>query len=68
MADINRKPISTQISEKLTPDTQKTTGQQIKESVTGTIDRIKAVLTPDSHKSVSQQATDRIRGTRSNHN
>jgi hypothetical protein len=63
MADINRKPISTQISEKLTPDHQKTMGKRIKESVTGGIDHIKAVLTPNSKKSVTQQATDKVRGT-----
>lgn len=60
---MNRKPISTQIAEKVTPDHEKTMGERIKESVTGGIDNIKAVLTPNSQKSVTQQAADKVRGT-----
>ena len=67
MADINRKPISTQISEKVTPDSQKTFGERVKESVTGAIDHAKAVLTPNSQKSVTQQATDKVHGNHNNH-
>ena len=63
MADINRKPISTQISEKVTPDSQKTFGERVKENITGAIDHVKATLTPNSQKSVTQQATDKVHGT-----
>lgn len=62
MSDDNRKDFSTQLSEKVTPDHQKTTGEKIKESVTGVTDRVKAALTPDSQKSVSQQVGDKVRG------
>jgi hypothetical protein len=63
MADNNRKPISTQVSEKMTPDSHKTMGEQIKESITGTFDRVKAAVTPNSEKSLSQQAADKARGS-----
>lgn len=61
MSDSNRKDFSTQISEKVTPDHQKTTGEKIKESVTGVTDRVKAALTPDSQKSIPQQMGDKVR-------
>lgn len=66
MSDSNRKDISSQISEKMTPDSQKTTGEKIKESVTGLTDRVKAAVTPDSQKSVTQQASDKVRGSSDN--
>jgi hypothetical protein len=62
MSDPNRKNISTQISEQVTPEEQKTTGEKIKETVTDVTDRVKAMLTPDSQKSVTQQASDKVRG------
>ena len=62
MSDPNRKDISTQVSEKMTPDHEKTMGERVKESVTGAADRVKAALTPESKKSVTQQATDKVRG------
>ena len=62
MSDANRKNVSTQIAEKTTPDHEKTTGERIKETVTGFTDRVKAAVTPDSQKSVSQQAVDKTRG------
>ncbi len=62
MSDSDRKNISTQVSEKLTPDHQKTTGEKIKETVTGFTDKVKAAVTPDSQKSVTQQASDKVRG------
>ena len=66
MSDSSRKDFSTQIAEKATPDHEKTTGEKIKESVTGSIDRVKAALTPDSKKSVTQQVGDKARGTTDN--
>lgn len=62
MSDSNRKNVSTQVSEALTPDSHKTTGERIKESVTGAIDRVKSAVTPNSEKSVTQQAVDKVRG------
>lgn len=62
MSDSNRKDFTTQIAENATPDHEKTTGEKIKESVTGGIDRVKAALTPDSKKSIPQQMGDKARG------
>jgi len=62
MSDSNRKDFASQVTEKVTPDHQKTTGEKIKETVTGGMDRVKAALTPDSQKSVSQQVGDKARG------
>ena len=68
MSDSNRKDFSTQLSEKMTPDSQKTTGEKIKETVTGVTDRVKAALTPDSQKSIPQQVGDKVRsGTDNDH-
>jgi hypothetical protein len=61
MSDTGRKDFSTQIAEKVTPDHEKTTGERIKESVTGAVDRVKAALTPDAQKSLPQQAGDKLR-------
>jgi hypothetical protein len=65
MSDPGRKSLSRQVTEKTTPDSQKTTGEKIKETLTGTVDRVKAAVTPDSQKSVTQQAADRTRGSTS---
>jgi len=62
MADFGRKSVTTQVTEKVTPQSQKTTGEKVKESVTGALDNAKAALTPDSHKSLPQQAADGTRG------
>ena len=61
MADNNRKPISTQVTERLTPESHKTTGEKIKETLTNVIDKVKGAVTPDSEKSLSQQAADKVR-------
>ena len=63
MSDIGRKNVSTQITEKVTPDSHKTPGEKVKESVTGAVDNVKAALTPDSQKSVPQQVADKTRGS-----
>jgi len=62
MSDSGRKDLSTQITEKATPQEHKTVGEKVKESVTGAMDRVKAAITPDSEKSVTQQAADKARG------
>ena len=67
MADDGRKPISTQLSEKVTPEHHKTTGEKVKEFVTDTVDRVKAAVTPNSEKSLTQQAADSVRGTHDQH-
>ncbi len=62
MSDNNRKPLTTQASERLTPDSHKTTGEKIKEGLTNIVDKVKSTVTPDSEKSVSQQTADKVRG------
>ena len=66
MSDSHRKNISTQLKEKVTPQSEKTTMQKLKESVTGSVDRVKAAVTPESHKSTSQHVADKIRGEHDN--
>ena len=63
MSDSIRKPLSTQVTEKMTPDSHKTVGEKVKESVTGVTDRVKAAVTPETEKSVTQQAADKARGS-----
>ena len=67
MADNGRKNFSTQMAEKLTPDAQKTVGEQVKEAVTGNVDRLKAAVTPNAQKSIPQQLADKIRGEPQHH-
>ncbi len=67
MTDIGRKDVSTQIAEKTTPQSQKTTGEKVKESVTGAIDKAKAVVTPNSQKSTTQQVVDSSHGNHHSH-
>jgi len=62
MSDATRKNIAPQVTEKLTPDEQKTTGEKVKEGVTGALDRAAAAITPDSKKSLPQQVSDKARG------
>ena len=67
MADNNRKSITTQVSERLTPESHKTTGEKIKEKFTNMVDKVKSVVTPDSEKSLSQQAADKVRSDVDSH-
>jgi putative IMPACT (imprinted ancient) family translation regulator len=62
--DQNRKPLTTKLSDKLTPEQHKTTGERIKESFTDAVDNVKAFLIPNSEKSVTQQASDSVSGTK----
>lgn len=61
MSDPSRKDFSTQVSEKLTPETQKSTGEKIKEKLTDMTDDVKRVFTPNSEKSLTQQAADSVK-------
>jgi translation elongation factor EF-1beta len=61
MSDANRKNISQQLKEKITPESEKTTFQKVKEHVSDGIDRVKAAITPEQHKSTTQQIADKIR-------
>ncbi|RUP50279.1 heat shock protein 9/12-domain-containing protein [Jimgerdemannia flammicorona] len=61
MSDHDRKGLTEQAKEKVTPDTQKSYAQQATEQVSGTTDRLKASLTPETHKSPQQSALDTAR-------
>ncbi len=61
MSDVSRKPLSNQISEKLTPQSEKSTPQKISETVTGLADKVAAKITPNHEKSTTQQVVDKTR-------
>ncbi|KAG7193235.1 uncharacterized protein KQ657_000997 [Scheffersomyces spartinae] len=60
MSDAGRKPISTKLSESLTPDSQKTTTEKVKESVTGQADKFAAAVQPQQEKSFAQTVSDDV--------
>ncbi|KAG4437719.1 hypothetical protein IFR05_006802 [Cadophora sp. M221] len=62
MSDAARKGLGEQVQEKITPQSQKSTGQVIGENLTGAGDNIAATLQPNSEKSTTQKAGDSIRG------
>ncbi|KAF8461132.1 putative chaperone/heat shock protein Hsp12 [Kalaharituber pfeilii] len=61
MSDTGRKDFSTKAHEKITPDTQKSTYDKTKETVTDTADRVAANTQSDSNKSVTQETFDKSR-------
>ncbi|KAF2749203.1 putative 12 kDa heat shock protein [Sporormia fimetaria CBS 119925] len=61
MSDSLRKPLSDQVGEKITPDSQKSSLDQAKESVTGAADRAAGAVQPDSNKSAGQKLGDSTR-------
>merc|ERR1711939_721624 len=52
-----------QAQEKLTPQSQKSTGQVIGENLTGAGDKVAAAVQPSSEKSTTQKAGDSVRGS-----
>lgn len=60
MADSGRKDFSQKISEKITPQSEKSMYDKTKESVTDTADKIANELTPDNQKSFSQSVGDSV--------
>ncbi|CAL3964311.1 hypothetical protein PZA11_001703 [Diplocarpon coronariae] len=62
MSDGLRKDFSTQASEKMTPDSSKTTTEKIGENLTGAGDKVASAVQPSSEKSTTQKAGDSIRG------
>jgi len=63
MSDNMRKGLGEQAGEKLTPQSQKSTGQVISENVSSTGDKIAGAVQPNSEKSTTQKLGD---STRSN--
>ncbi|CAN9104685.1 unnamed protein product [Alternaria alternata] len=62
MTDAFRKDTHTKLGEKMQPQSSKSTGTKIKESITGTGDKIAREAQPDSSKTNTVQSTmDKIR-------
>lgn len=59
MSDLGRKNLSDKISEKVTPDSQKSVLQQGTEAVSGAADKVAAAVTPESQKLASQTLADK---------
>merc|ERR1711900_108640 len=58
MSDAARKGFGEQAQEKLTPQSQKSTGQVIGENLTSAGDKVAAAIQPSSEKSTTQKAGD----------
>lgn len=54
----SRKDLSDKVSDSLTPESQKSTTDQAKDSVSGAYDKVAGSVQPDSQKSTSQKAAD----------
>ncbi|KAF1830469.1 hypothetical protein BDW02DRAFT_572998 [Decorospora gaudefroyi] len=61
MSDSMRKGLGEQASEKVTPDSQKSTSQKASENVTGAGDRIAGAVQPEGQKSTGQKMGDTTR-------
>ncbi|KAF1851734.1 uncharacterized protein K460DRAFT_362480 [Cucurbitaria berberidis CBS 394.84] len=61
MSDNLRKGLGEQASEKITPDSQKSTLDKAGESVTGAGDRIAGAVQPEGNKSTGQKVGDKAR-------
>ncbi|KAK6197418.1 heat shock protein 9/12-domain-containing protein [Scheffersomyces amazonensis] len=59
MTDLGRKNLSDKLNESVTPDSQKTTYDKAKETVTDKLDSFAARNTPDNQKSFSQTVADK---------
>ncbi|KAH6842091.1 hypothetical protein CUC08_Gglean007159 [Alternaria sp. MG1] len=61
MSDSMRKGLGEQASEKITPDSQKSTTEKASESLTGAGDRIAGAVQPEGQKSTGQKLGDATR-------
>lgn len=61
MSDAGRKPFSDKVSEAVTPESQKSTFEKGKESVTGAVDDFAAKNIPDNQKSFGQTVADNVK-------
>ncbi|KAK9316818.1 heat shock protein 9/12-domain-containing protein [Lipomyces starkeyi] len=62
MTDAGRKPVSDKVSDTMTPDSQKSYAEQVKEQVTGVYDKVARDLQPEESKSTFQSAADTVTG------
>ncbi|KAK9323592.1 heat shock protein 9/12-domain-containing protein [Lipomyces orientalis] len=62
MTDAGRKNVSDKVSDTVTPDSQKSYAEQMKEQVTGAYDKAARGLQPEESKSTSQSRIDTVIG------
>lgn len=60
MSDLGRKNVSDKVSEAIKPDTEKTTLEKAKETITNKADELGAKGTPEDQKSFGQTVSDNI--------
>ncbi|KAG0674932.1 hypothetical protein C6P40_005106 [Pichia californica] len=60
MADAGRKDFSTKLSEAVTPESQKSTYDKVKEGATDAYDKAASAVTPDNQKSFGQTVSDHV--------
>ncbi|KAH3676155.1 hypothetical protein WICMUC_002177 [Wickerhamomyces mucosus] len=60
MSDTGRKNLSDKLQEGVTPESQKSTFDKAKESVTDSVDKVQGQLQPEENKSASQGVSDAI--------
>jgi len=63
MSDAGRKDLSSQVGDKLKPESQKSTTEKLGDTASGAYDRAAGAVQPESEKSTSQKLAD---STRSN--
>jgi len=61
MSDTGRKGLGEQVSEKVTPDSQKSFTDKASENLSGTYDKAAGALQPDDEKSTTQKIGDSTR-------
>ncbi|TKA44814.1 hypothetical protein B0A49_13302 [Cryomyces minteri] len=57
MSDMGRKGLGDQVSDKLTPDSQKSTLDKASDTASGLGDKVAGAVQPDSQKSTTQKST-----------
>ncbi|KAK9367762.1 heat shock protein 9/12-domain-containing protein [Lipomyces kononenkoae] len=62
MSDTGRKPMGDKVSETVTPDSQKSYMEQVKEQITGAYDKVVRDMQPPETKSTSQSTADTVTG------
>ncbi|KAI5816638.1 heat shock protein 9/12-domain-containing protein [Pyronema omphalodes] len=63
MSDTGRKDFTSQMGDKLKPESQKSTTESIGDTMSSTYDRAAAAVVPDSQKSTTQKMGDSMRGS-----
>ncbi|THV45981.1 hypothetical protein BGAL_0430g00060 [Botrytis galanthina] len=61
MSDSLRKGVGEQVSEKVTPDSQKSTTTKIGENISGGADKVAGAVQPSDSKSTTQELSDKTR-------